>query len=163
MKKLLVLFVFAAMALSGVAQKFGHIDSVELLESMPQKKVVEQELEALATDLKGQLDEMQLSYETMVTQFQEKSVSWPEAVVQTKRNQILQLEQDMQNFQLTANQELEQKRISKLKPIIDDATAAIEAVAQANGFTYIFDASTGATVYNGGEDVLELVKAQLGL
>lgn len=163
MKRLVVLFVFAALAVSGVAQKMGHIDSVDLLEAMPEKAAVEQELQDLAATLKEQLDLMQTDYETMVTEFQEKGTSWPASVVETKRNQILQHEQDMQNFQLTANQELEAKRIEKLEPIIDKATTAIEDVAKENGFTYIFDSSTGATVYNGGEDVLPLVKAKLGL
>ena len=40
---------------------------------------------------------------------------------------------------------------------------AIEEVGAEQGFTYIFDTSAGATVFNGGEDVLALVKAKLGL
>lgn len=163
MKRLVVLFVFAALAVSGVAQKMGHIDSVDLLEAMPEKAAVEQELQDLASTLKEQLDLMQGDYEKMVTEFQEKSTTWPASVIETKRNRILQHEQDMQNFQMTANQELEAKRIEKLEPIIEKATKAIEDVAAENGFTYIFDSSTGATVYNGGEDVLPLVKAKLGL
>ena len=40
---------------------------------------------------------------------------------------------------------------------------AIEEVGKAHGFTYIFDSSMGATLYNGGEDVTGLVKTKLGI
>ena len=40
---------------------------------------------------------------------------------------------------------------------------AIEAVGKEQGFTYIFDTSTGVTLYNGGEDVTDLVKTKLGM
>ena len=52
---------------------------------------------------------------------------------------------------------------SLLEPMIQRARTAIEEVGAEEGFTYIFDTSTGSTVYNGGEDVLALVKAKLGL
>ena len=31
------------------------------------------------------------------------------------------------------------------------------------GFTYIFDTSSGATVYTGGENVVDMVRAKLGM
>ena len=40
---------------------------------------------------------------------------------------------------------------------------AIEAVGLEQGFTYIFDSSMGATLYNGGEDVTDLVRTKLGM
>ena len=45
------------------------------------------------------------------------------------------------------------------------AQNAIEAVAKANGFTYIFDISAGGIVYfsDNSIDVLPLVKKELGI
>lgn len=47
--------------------------------------------------------------------------------------------------------------------MIERAREAIQAVGAEEGFTYIFDTSSGATVYEGGEDVISMVKAKLGL
>jgi len=50
-----------------------------------------------------------------------------------------------------------------LMPMIERVQDAINDVGAENGFTYIFDTSTGATVYTGGEDVGSLVRAKLGM
>ena len=49
-----------------------------------------------------------------------------------------------------------------LTPMIQKVQQAIEEVGKEHGFTYIFDSSMGATLYNGGEDVSSLVKTKLG-
>ena len=40
---------------------------------------------------------------------------------------------------------------------------AIDKVAVANGYSYIFDAGVGALLYKGGDDITDLVKAELGI
>ena len=52
---------------------------------------------------------------------------------------------------------------SLLSPMIARVRAAIEAVGSEHGFTYIFDSSMGATLYNEGEDVTDLVRTKLGM
>ena len=47
--------------------------------------------------------------------------------------------------------------------MIERVRKAIEEVGKEQGFTYIFDISTGVTVYNGGEDVTDMVKTKLGM
>jgi len=51
----------------------------------------------------------------------------------------------------------------KLEPILNKAKDAIESVAKAHNFTYVFDASSGTLLYMGGEDVTKLVCTHLGL
>ena len=60
-------------------------------------------------------------------------------------------------------QELGAMEARLLEPMIERAREAIQAVGAEEGFTYIFDTSSGATVYEGGEDVISMVKAKLGL
>jgi len=51
-----------------------------------------------------------------------------------------------------------------MEPIIKKARDAIAAVAKANGFSYVIDSGTGALLYYPeGEDLLPLVKKQLGI
>ena len=69
----------------------------------------------------------------------------------------------MQEFSVTAQQDLAKLEEELLTPMIDRAKTAIEEVGKENGFTYIFDTSVGATLYNGGEDVMSLVKTKLNI
>jgi outer membrane protein len=50
-----------------------------------------------------------------------------------------------------------------LMPMIERVQEAINEVGSENGYTYIFDTSSGATVYTGGEDVGGLVRAKLSM
>jgi hypothetical protein len=48
--------------------------------------------------------------------------------------------------------------------MVEKATAAINDVAAANNFTYIFDVSTGFVLYfDKGEDIMQMVKTKLAI
>ena len=64
---------------------------------------------------------------------------------------------------MTIQNDLAQMEQQLLAPMIERVRDAIEAVGKEQGFTYIFDTSTGVTLYNGGVDVGELVKTKLGM
>ena len=50
-----------------------------------------------------------------------------------------------------------------MAPILEKARLAIEAVGKKNGFTYVFDASMGILLFENGENIMPLVKTELGL
>ena len=106
---------------------------------------------------------MQGDLEAKVAEYQQKAESWPAAIRAQKEQEITQDQQGLEQFYGTVQQELAMMEQSLLQPMIDRARTAIEEVGAEQGFTYIFDTSAGATVYSGGEDVLALVKAKLGL
>ena len=64
---------------------------------------------------------------------------------------------------MTIQNDLAQMEQTVLAPMIERVRKAIQDVGAEQGFTYIFDTSTGVTLYNGGEDVTELVKTKLGM
>ena len=69
----------------------------------------------------------------------------------------------MQEFGSTVQNELVSLEQELLMPMVERVQEAINQVGAENGFTYIFDTSSGATVYTGGEDVGALVRAKLGM
>ena len=83
----------------------------------------------------------------------------------TKQSKISKYESDQQRLQETytvAQQQLAAKEQELLAPIIEKARQAIKDVGKENGFVYIFDLNSGGIIYEGGEDVLQLVLAKLG-
>lgn len=143
--------------------RFGHIDTQSLLEAMPERTSIQTEIEAAAAQFEAEIVRMQSELEGKVAEYQQKAESWPAAIRAQKEQDITQDQQGLEQFYATVQQELAGMEASLLEPMIERARQAIEAVGAEEGFTYIFDTSSGTTVYNGGEDVLPLVKAKLGL
>ncbi len=157
-----VLFSVQSMAQVKEA-RFGHIDTQALLESMPERNNIQSEIEGAAGEYEQEILRMQGDLEAKVAEYQQKAESWPVAIRSQKEQEITQDQQGLEQFYSTVQQELGMLEQSLLEPMIERARKAIEEVGSEEGFTYIFDTSTGSTVYNGGEDVLALVKAKLGL
>ena len=64
---------------------------------------------------------------------------------------------------MTIQNDLAQMEQNLLAPMIERVREAIDAVGKEHGYLYIFDTSTGVTLYNGGDDVTDLVKTKLGM
>ena len=165
MKKVILIVVALAFAAPSFAQqKFGHVDSAALLELMPEKAKAEKELEAFAKEFQTALEAMAKEYEGKVGAFQQGEKDMIATVRNTKMREIADLERRIQEFQQQAQEEIGKKEQEVLTPIIDKARKAIDEVAVAKGYTYIFDSSLGVLLYaKDSEDVMADVKAKLGL
>ena len=106
---------------------------------------------------------MQGELEAKVAEYQQKAESGPTAIRAQKEQDITQDQQGLEQFYATVQQELAMLEQSLLRADDRPRPHGHRAGGAEEGFTYIFDTSTGSTVYNGGEDVLGLVKAKLGL
>lgn len=161
------MLLIAAVCLTSVAsfaQKLGHINGQRLVEKMPEYKVAYEQLTAYKQQYETALQNMQKEYETMIADYQQKEKEGaPKVILETKVRDIQTKQQGIMDFQEQASQDVSNEEIKKVDPILKKAKAAIEAVAKANGFTYILDESTGALLYSGGEDITPLVCTHLGI
>ena len=155
--------LFLGLLSSASAQKFGHVNAQDLLMSMPERTAAQATIEAQAGEYEAEMMRMQQDLQLKFGEYQEKGETWPAASRQQKERELQALDQGLQEFGATVQNELATLEQTLLMPMIERVQDAINAVGEESGFTYIFDASTGATVYNGGEDVSALVKAKLGM
>lgn len=157
---LLVAGLFAAEA----QNKFGYVDSNELLGMMPESQAMQTELQTYAKGLESQMTAMQAEGEAKLAEYQQNEASMSELVRQDKVRELESIQQRIMEFQQNAQQALSNKEKELLTPIVDKARKAIEDVAKEGNFTYIFDASMGSLLYaDDNENILPLVKAKLGL
>jgi outer membrane protein len=165
MKKIIFLTLLSFLTLSSIAQnKFGYIDSQELLMLMPERKTAETEVQNFAKSLEAQLGSMTAEYQESVQEYQANEATYTDLVKQDKVAEITGLEQRIQTFQQNAQQSLQQKEQELLEPILSKARKAIEDVAAEGKFTYIFDKSQGSILYaKESENILPLVKKKLKL
>jgi outer membrane protein len=159
----LIAILCLAGATEALAQKFGHLDAQEILLTLPERADAQAQIEATAAEYEGELARMQSELETKFGEYQTKAATWPDAIRQQKEVELQRLDQGLQEFGMTVQNDLAQMEQRLLAPMIERVRVAIEAVGKEQGYTYIFDASTGVTLYNGGDDVTELVKTKLGM
>lgn len=170
MKRLLTLvavLTLTAMATVSNAQnfKFGHIDSGQLLQQMPEREQARAQLEKYAKQLEDQMAAMQSELENKYQQYLEQRDSLPQVLLEAKESELTNIQQRLQAFQQTAQKDLSNKEGELLQPIIDKAKKAIDEVAAENNFTYVFDMSMGAILYHSEQsvDMLPLVLKKLGI
>lgn len=167
MKKILQLSLVALLfvaATAGVsAQKFGYVNSAEILAGLPQMKAAESNLEALQTQLQKQGQQMVTDFQKDARAFQEKVAKGMIAPAdQEKEATALQArEQKIVAFEQKMVDDIQKKRASLLEPIYKNVNDAIAAVAKEKGLQFVFDQQ----VLLFGEESLDVsaeVKAKLG-
>lgn len=170
MKNYLKFSIVAILLLIGTTSfaqgfKFGHINSQELLSLMPARDSAQLTLENYAQQLEDQLEVMQVEYNNKVQTYLAEQDNYTDLIKQTKEQELTDLQERIQGFQSTAQQEIQRKEAELIQPIIDKAEAAIKEVAKEMGFTYIFDLARGSILYfsETSEDILPHVKLKLGI
>jgi outer membrane protein len=161
---LLTLLLSLGTLVSAHAQKFGFLNSNELLAMMPESKTMQEELQSYAKGLESQLTAMQAEYEKKVVEFQQNETSYSDVIKEDKIREIEGIQQRVVEFQKNAQQSLSEKEMELFTPIRDKAMAAIDQVAKEGNYTFIFDSGSGSFLYAAeSENVLSIVKKKLGL
>jgi outer membrane protein len=111
MKKTTFLVLLSFLTLNSIGQnKFGYIDSQELLILMPERKTAELEVQNFAKTLEAQLELMTAEYQESVQDYQSNEATYSDLVKQDKVAAITGLEQRIQAFQQNAQQSLQKKK-----------------------------------------------------
>lgn len=164
MAVLSLVVLMAGVATAQTGAKFGYIDSNEILALMPETDSLQNELKAYADYLDEQMTTMAMEYQSKVTEYQENYNTMSDLIRQTKEKEITDLQERIQAFQQSADQDLGAKQAELFNPLIEKVKAAITDVARENGYNYVFDVGTGALVfYETGDNILPLVKTKLGI
>jgi outer membrane protein len=170
MKNILKLFLILAIAVSAMqvnaqkAQRLGHVNFAQLYELMPGQDSIKKAFTEYQTQLQNQFQAMQTEYETKLTDYQNNQATMSNIIKQTKEKEILDLQRRIQEFQQTAQEDLQDKEAELTAPIIEKARTAVKEVAKENGYTFIFNSTEGLLLYTEpADDIMALVKKKLGL
>lgn len=168
MKRILTAVVLASafmfMFNTAHAQKFGYVNSAAIMDALPDVKQAEANLEALQKQLQkkgqGMLEQLQTDYLAVQKKVESGVLSPQQQEGEVQR--LKKREMEIAQFEQEMISQIEQKRADLLKPIYDKINNAIKAVAQENGFQFIFDQSV--LLYGEeSQDVSSKVKAKLGM
>jgi len=156
-----VLF-FGATSLTQAQSKVAHINTQELVASMPATKSAQAEVEKLAKTYESDIKSMGSELEKLAKRYDAESASQTQEENMKRVQEVQGKEQDIRKFQADAQQQLQKKEFDLLKPITEKAKAAILKVGRAQGFTYVLDSSQGGVIMAEGKDLMAEVKKELG-
>ncbi len=165
MKRITLAMGILCMALAVNAQKFGHITAELLLQEMPEYDSAQVKLQDLNKSYELEIERIQVEINKKIEEFQQTEATMSQLIKEAKASEIQEMQQRVQNFAQTAQQDLQQQQMVFLQPVMDKARKAIDEVAKEYGLLYVFDMSQGNPVYASEEslDMLPLVKTKLGL
>lgn len=159
--------IFAFTATLQAQQKLGHINSVTILQSMPEFKTMQDELQKQKDTYTKALENMYSDYDKKQKALQAMSndKSSPDAIIESNIQELQDMQKRIQDFEGKVNEDLQKLQQEKLKPINDKYLKAVKEVAAANGYSYILDVVSGALAYfpEGTNDVTDLVLKKLGI
>lgn len=163
MKRLLILSVAVLISVAGFSQKmkFGHVNTTSVFESMPERETAKNEIEKFARQLEEQLQMLNVELEEKYNNYLENAESLAPSVRQNKEKELADLQQRIQNFQASAQSDLQLKEQELIEPIYDKIQKAINEVGAAEGLLYIFDESTLLYHSNESVDVTDKVKLKV--
>lgn len=158
----LVVALFASVAMFAQKPvKLGHIDAQELIKIMPEVDSITKVLQAEQEEAESMLKTMAAELQQLQNDYVAKRDQMSDLIKQTKEAELQDKNARIQNFAEQAQKRLQERNEALFAPIQEKIKNAIAKVAKANGYTYIF--TSGATLYEGGDDILPLVKKELGL
>lgn len=154
------MMMFVPMAM--MAQKFGHVNPEDVIQSLPEFTKAQQELETLGKQYEKELTDSQAELQRQAEAY-DKNKSTMNATKQQETEAKLQEMYQKITEQAQQNQQAFQKaQNDKMQPIYQKVMQAIEAVGKAGGYVYIMQ--TGSVPYINtdiSKDVTADVKAQL--
>jgi outer membrane protein len=159
------ILLFSASFANAQTPKFGHIDLQALIETMPERATAESQFVAYQKELEDALGMMQKEFQTKYLEFATKRDSLSETVRKMKEEDLNAMNERIQTYQQSAQQQLQAKQGELLKPVFDKADKAVKEVGAEKGLIYVFDMSSRTILYNSKEslDLLPLVKTKLGI
>ncbi|RAJ14668.1 OmpH family outer membrane protein [Olleya aquimaris] len=152
-----------ATSFTNAQTKVAHINTTELVASMPEMKAAQAEMEQMGKTYEADIQEMVKEYQAKAKQYEAEAATKTNEQNQQRGEELAQMQQSIRQFQADAQQKLQQKELDLLKPITDKAKAAILKVGKAQGFNYVLDSSQGSGVIMAeGKDLLTDVQKELG-
>lgn len=156
----LVLLAFT----SSYAQKIAHVDADAIIPAMPEYKAAKSQVEAYSKQLQKSLEAEQTQMQQYYQEVMQKAQSGGMAPVEQQQaeEKLKAMQEGLQKKAMEADQKLANKEGELTEPLYKKFNDALETVAKANGYAYIFDKKL-LLYSDGGIDATAKVKEALGL
>jgi len=161
-KTTLILAACLIFAGTTFAQKYGHVNSAEVMKNMPGIDSIQIKLMEFQQNLQIYYENLANELQAKRDKFDKEAGTMSASVRKSREDELVGLQNRMQEFGLNAQDEVEQEQARLVAPFQEKIKNAINEVAKENKFTYILDTMI-LLYYDGGDDITPLVKKKLGI
>ena len=164
MKKVIILMLLV-MPLSIMAQKFGHFNSSEIIQLMPEYTSAQAELQKLQSTYEADLKSMQEELERKAKAYEAAYDSLPQNIRTRRETELTELQQRIQTTYSDNQQELQKVSNERMQTISERLLAAVKSIGDADNYVYIMDVTAGVPYISTtlSTDVTAQIKQKLGL
>lgn len=161
-------FAVAPQAQAQTAPTIGYTDYELIIVQMPEYRSLQQQLQQQAETDQEELAAMEQNIQQKFADYQDQSgVLSPEAR-QTREQEIVQLQTDLQQDQQRRLQALDQRQNELLQPLLEQLQTAIDKVATARGLQLVLSSrvSTEPVILFAGSNTVDVtaeVMSELGI
>lgn len=134
---------------TGLAQKFGFVDSEYILKNIPAYEAAQDQLDQMSVDWQKEIEGLYGDIDKMYKDFQAEKVLLTEEMKIKRENEIINKEKEVKELQkqyFGKEGELYKKRQELIKPIQDDVYNAIKEISTEGSYAIIFDTASGASI-----------------
>jgi outer membrane protein len=162
--KILCIAFIAFISFQADAQNYAYMDSAALLGELPEVKQADATLATRQKQLQKQgqqmVQDLQARYQELSKMEQQGNIAPKD--LQAEAEKLKEREMEISEFEQNMQQQLTEKRQELLEPILNRVQTIIDNIAAEEGYTYIFDSSTGILLYaDESKDITEKVKSRL--
>ena len=168
MKKFIICAICAICGLTASAQgqpKFGHVNTQEIIQAMPEFATARTEMEKLAEQYRTDFNQMQEELQKKAEAFEKEESTLPENIKQRRNQELNDLYQRLQQTAQDNEQALAKAQQEKMQAITTKVLDAIKTIGQEGGYIYVMEMGAGIPYISTtlSTDLTAQVKAKLGL
>ncbi|MDE6017383.1 MAG: OmpH family outer membrane protein [Muribaculaceae bacterium] len=164
-KVLLAIALICPMLLSAQTLKIGLVDFDAILQVMPETAAAQNQLKEVSDKYEAEYKKLGEEMNRLVEEYQKMPENELPAIKERKTRELSDYQQKLQQFEATAQQDLQKMYGDLMGPIQQKVAQAVESVGREGSFSLIQMYNPQLTLYRAEpvEDVTPAVKAKLGL
>ncbi|MBK9109217.1 MAG: OmpH family outer membrane protein [Saprospiraceae bacterium] len=141
------------------AQKVGHVNSVQLIDSLKEAKQASMALKQYEQSLAKAGEDMLVSFQQKLKAFQDEVKKGSLTTNQQKQKESeLEVDQNaIVNYRESMRSSLDKKRQELVKPILEKINTALKAIGVDEQYQFIFDSSVGMLYFTESENLFSKV------
>ena len=155
---------FAQGAPTSAPPKIAYIDSKVVLSRAPGRKEAEDNFNKEMEASRAQVQKMGDSLQTMIADYQKSQATLAATVREQREAAIRKKQEDYQSRAGALDQQMQQRQMELVKPIMDQIRKVLDEIRQEDGYAFILDAGSEAGVIVAADrnlDITEKVIARL--
>jgi outer membrane protein len=141
---LIAVGLLSTFSITAQTVKVGYTNIDYILSNIPDSKEVQTKLATEKAQYDKLIQEKIATFQKDYEEYQKNAPTMSPVIRQDKEKSLQNKQTEIQEFQQNSETALQAKYQQLLSPIMDKIQVAIDEVAKANGYTYVFNSDAGA-------------------